>query len=231
MRAGFDKQLEELEHDVLYMGQLVEASVKNAIQALAKQSETLARQVVVDDRQVDLCEINIEDKCMNLLALQCPLGRDLRLIGTILKITTDLERIGDNSVNIAEIAERIAHEPLIKPLIDIPRMADLAQDMLRKSLEAFVRRDVNLAEEVRKSDDAIDQIYAGLFDELMGFVFPGDEQYRVRQAINLLFVAYYLERIADHATNIAERVVYMVTGQAVSHPRARKEAEKKAHRA
>lgn len=230
MRAGFDKQLEELEHDVLRMGQIVEGLVGNAVQALAKQSEQLADQVITDDRQVDLFEITIEEKCMNLLALQSPLGRDLRMVGTILKITTDIERIGDNSVNIAEVAQRIAHEPLIKPLIDIPKMARMAQEMLRKSLEAFVRRDVELAQEVRRSDDAIDQIYHALYDELMGFVVPDNDQYRVHQAVNLLFISYYLERIADHATNIAERVVYMVTGQAVSHPKIR-EAESKADQA
>lgn len=221
MRVGFDKELEKLERDVLRMGSIVEEAVVKAIRALANQDLDLADEVISNDREVDLLEVQIEEKCIALLALQCPLGRDLRLIGTTLKITTDLERVGDNAVNIMEVVKRIGHEPLIKPLIDIPRMANLAEKMLKDSLDAFVRRDVTLAEQVRLRDDEVDEIYVGLYDELMGYVFPGGEEYKVRQAINLLFISYYLERIADHATNIAERVVYLVTGQAVSHPKAR----------
>ncbi|MDI3280192.1 MAG: phosphate signaling complex protein PhoU [Bacillota bacterium] len=221
MRVGFDKELEKLERDVLRMGSIVEEAVVKAIRALANQDLALADEVIANDREVDLLEIQIEEKCIALLALQCPLGRDLRLIGTTLKITTDLERVGDNAVNIMEVVKRIGHEPLIKPLIDIPRMANLAEKMLKDSLDAFVRRDATLAEQVRLRDDEVDEIYVGLYDELMGYVFPGGEEYKVRQAINLLFISYYLERIADHATNIAERVVYLVTGQAVSHPKAR----------
>ena len=199
------------------MGTLVEKAVRVSVDALRDRDLDLARQVIDGDDLVDQLEVELEERCMRLIALQQPLAGDLRTIGTVLKLTTDLERVGDYATNIAEIAVRMARAPLIKPPLDIPRMADMAQRMLRESLDAFVHRDVELAEAVCRADDSVDERYATLYEELMGRVVTGTDSQQVSQAIYLIFAARYLERIADHATNIAERVIYMVTGKRVAH--------------
>ncbi|MBE3597350.1 MAG: phosphate signaling complex protein PhoU [Limnochordaceae bacterium] len=199
------------------MGSLVEKAVELAVQALRDRDRQLATQVIDDDDLVDRLEVDLEERCIRLIALQQPLAGDLRTIGTVLKVITDLERVGDYATNIAEVAVRLAREPLFKPLIDIPRLAEMAQRMLRQSLDAFVHRDVELAEAVCRADDPVDDLFAALYDELMQYVAKGADMVRVTQAINLIFAARYLERIADHATNIGERVIYMVTGKRVAH--------------
>ncbi len=215
MRIVFQQQLENLEQDLLRMGSLVEEAIGNSVLSLARQDLPLAEQVLEGDKPIDDLEILLEEQCMQLLALQQPVAKDLRKIGTILKVTTDLERIADQATNIAELTVSIGTAPLIKPLIDIPRMANLARGMLHKSIEAFVREDEQLARDVCAQDEEVDLLYASLFEELVGFLVHRQEGKDAEQIVQLLFTARALERIADHATNIGERVVYMLTGQVV----------------
>ena len=172
-----------------------------------------AQTVIDNDPVIDGLELGVEQRCVNLLALQQPMAKDLRLVATAISIVTDLERMGDHAVNISEATMRIGNRPLIKPLIDIPRMAALSQDMIRGSLDAFVSRDAELARATCRKDDDVDATYEALFDELVGFIITSRDESVSTQAVNLLFVARFLERIADHATNIGERVIYMVTGR------------------
>lgn len=216
-RQGFDADLSALKQEILKMGSLVEEAVDSAVKSLAQQDLKRAEAVIEGDSTIDKMEVELEERCMRLIALQQPLAKDLRTIGTVLKTITDIERIGDHAANIAEITLRIGNEPLIKPLIDIPRMAGMAQEMVRQVLDSFVKEDVSLAAQVVERDDEVDSLYSYLFDELMGFVLHGGDVRRSTQAINLLFAARYLERVADHATNIGERMIYMVTGERVSH--------------
>ena len=162
-------------------------------------------------------EKDLEERCVKLIALQAPLAGDLRTIHTILKVVTDLERIGDQAINIAELTLRLSGEPLIKPLVDIPKMAEMAGSMLHRALKSFVDGDTGLAREVCLADDAVDELYSRLYDELIELSLGAGDRARATQAINLLFAARFLERIADHATNIAERVIYMVEGRRVPH--------------
>jgi phosphate transport system protein len=223
-REGFHKELQSIQAEMLKMGSLVEKQIHEAVHYLSTQNLAGAQSVLEKDDIVDEMQIDIEERCMRLIALQQPLASDLRTVVAIFQITTDVERIGDNACNIAELTLRIGEEPLIKPLIDIPIMAERTKAMVKDSLTCFVERDLDLAEAVRQADDPIDDMYAQLFDELIGIVLEGRSDQVSRQAINLLLVARYLERIADHATNIAERVMYMVTGQRVDHMDANPES-------
>lgn len=204
-----------MEQDLLRMGSLVEEAIANSAKSLARQDRALAEQVIEGDKPIDDLELFIEEQCMQLLALQQPLAKDLRKIGTILKASTDLERMADQATNIAELTIAIGSSPLIKPLIDIPRMAEIARGMVHNSIEAFVREDEQLARNVCQEDEEVDLLYASLFEELVGFLAHGQEGKDAEQIVHLLFTARALERIADHATNISERVVYMITGQVV----------------
>lgn len=208
-------QLESIHHDILRMGTLVEEAIRDADRALSEQDLQLAESVIEGDTAIDGLERSIESDCTRILALRHPLAGDLRTVTTALKVITDLERMGDHATDIALITLRIGASPLIKPLVDIPRMSNLARQMVHESLDAFVRRDVPLAHKVCSDDDPVDKLYSELHDELLGFIVQGDNAVRAEQALNLLFVARYLERIADHATNIAERVIYLVTGERV----------------
>lgn len=213
MRQRFESQLRELNLKLLKMGAMVLEIVEEAVQSLIKQDLEMARRVYQMDDQIDELELELENECMRLLALQQPMARDLRVIGTIMKIITDLERMGDHAVNIAKVTIEIGNEPLIKPLIDIPRMAKLSQEMVNKSLDAFMRSDIHLAEEVAYDDEAVDKIYEEIYKELIEMIIENPSI--TRQATHLLFIGRYLERIADHATNIGERVIYMETGERV----------------
>lgn len=210
-RQIYNQELEALRQQLLAMGKHVEQAIQNSVAALCQQDVELASQVVDGDDLIDELEVDIEDKCMLLIARQQPLAGDLRMIGTCLKITTDLERMGDHATDIAEIAVRLAKQPLIKPLVDIPVMADLAQKMLHNSLMAYIDLDIVLAEQISLDDDEVDHTYNRLFRELLTYMM--EDPSTISQATQLLFVARYLERIADHATNVAEWVVYLVTGQ------------------
>jgi len=210
-RHAFDRALEELQQEILRMGSLVEQAIYRAVHSLAVQDVNIAEEVIKGDRVIDQMELDIEDKCLKLIATQQPIAGDLRKISTGFKIITDLERMADHSVDIARITKRLAGQPLIKPLVDIPRMAALAQQMVKDGLDAYVNGDVELAKTLKAKDDEVDHIYAQIFRELLTYMM--EDPRTITQATYLLFVGRYIERIADHATNIAERVIYLVTGE------------------
>lgn len=210
-RHSFDRGLDDLHLDLIKMGSLVEESIDNTIHALKKQDVELARKIFRNDDVIDDFEKRIEKKCMDLIARQQPLAKDLRTIGTALKIITDMERIADASADIAEITIRMAGKKYIKPLIDIPRMAELAKVMVNRSIDAYVKQDVKLAEEVCASDDDVDNLFNKIILELINLM--KNDPNTIEQGIDLMFIAKYLERMGDHATNIGEWVVFNVTGE------------------
>jgi phosphate transport system protein len=210
-RQSYNHELEELRNDILEMGTRVELAIGQAVASLTTQDIEMAKRVMAGDDYIDNMESSIEDKCMVLIARQQPIARDLRIIGTGLKITTDLERVGDHAFDIAKIALGISGQPLIKPLVDIPRMSAMAQKMLRDSLVAYINLDIALAERVCADDDEVDDIYHQTFRELLTYMM--EDPRNITQATQLLFVSRYLERVADHATNIGEWVIYLETGQ------------------
>ena len=212
---AYEEQLGQLRTAVLEMGGLVEEQIGQAVRALIQRDEALAHATIERDHTVNRFDVEIDDLSLKLLALRQPAARDLRLITTALKITTDLERIGDMATHIAERAIELAGELPIKPYIDIPRMADVARDMLRRSLDAFVREDTELALSVCLADDTIDQLHEQLFRELLSYMVENPAT--VSRAMRLLFVSKYLERVGDHATNIAEMVIFMVKGRSIRH--------------
>lgn len=211
IRQSFDQDLQILRQDLLNMGQVVQNAIRNAVDALARRDKELARRVMEGDDLIDAMQVDIEDRCIALIARQQPVAKDLRILGTGLKITTDLERIGDHAFDIAKIVLLIADEPLIKPLVDIPRMAIMAQSMLEDSLQAYLSLDIQLAEKVCRDDDMVDQLYHQVFRELLTYML--EDPKKINQATQLIFVARYLERIADHSTNVAEWIIYLVTGE------------------
>jgi len=211
----YDEELQELRHLVLEMGGFVEKQVDDAMRALIDRDVEFARLIIERDKTVNRMDVQIDDICLRLLALHQPAARDLRLITTALKITTDLERAGDMAENIAERAIELCKEPQRKPLIDIPRMASIAQGMLRQALDAFVREDPDLALLVCHQDDAVDALTDQLLRELLTFMM--EDPHTISRALRLIFISKYLERLADHATNIAEMVVFMVKGKSIRH--------------
>jgi phosphate transport system protein len=210
-REQFHTQLAALEQELLRMGALVEEQIARAVQSLSDRDLALAQAVVDGDDQVDALEMDIERHCLTLLALQQPMAGDLRTVSTALKIITDLERMADHASDIAKITAQIAGEPLVKPLVDIPRMSTVAAYMVRSALNAYVARDVEMALLVIRMDDEVDQLYRQIFQDLLTVMRERPDA--VFQASHLLFVANNLERIADHATNLGEWVSYMVTGR------------------
>jgi len=209
-RRQFHNDLENLQQDLLRMGALVEESIFKAVRALIDQDEALAEEVLAGDDLIDTMEIEIETRSLRLIALQQPMAGDLRILGTALKAVTDLERMADHSVDIAKVVLRMKKQPWVKPLIDIPRMAHIAEEMVRDSLTAFIRRDVPLADTLAGRDDEVDGLYGQIFRELLTLMITTPSS--VEQATQLLMVAQNLERIGDHATNIGEWVIYMVDG-------------------
>ncbi|MBI3910102.1 MAG: phosphate signaling complex protein PhoU [Armatimonadetes bacterium] len=210
LRVRFEQELQSLQHDLLRMGSYVTDMVNRALQALVRQDVALANEVVRMDDQADAMDLQIEQKCLRLLALQQPMSRDLRLISTALKIITDLERIGDYAVDIAKTARRLAGEVYLKPLVDIPRMGEVCIWMIREALNAYVRRDLDLVNQVVARDDEVDELYDRLFTDLLAYM--ERDPSLIRQGTWLLHVARFLERIADHIVNVAERVYFMETG-------------------
>jgi len=211
VRQNFDQELDQVRQDLIQMGQIVREAIKKAVDALARRDKALAQKVMDGDDIIDAMQIDIEDRCIALIARQQPVATDLRILGTGLKITTDLERIGDHAFDIAKIVLLIGDEPLIKPLVDIPRMAEIAQTMLHDSLQAYLKLDIQLAEKVCREDDLVDQLYNQVFRELLTYMLADPN--KINQATQLIFVARYLERIADHSTNVAEWVIYLATGE------------------
>lgn len=210
-RQFFQEELESLHHDLIRMGTRVEEQIDKCINALVKQDAELAARIIDEDDIVDNMEQDIEEKCIKLIARQQPLAIDLRKIFTTIKIVTDLERIADHAVDIARITLRLKDERFIKPLIDIPRMSEIVQDMIRESLDAYVKLDTKLAEEACKKDDEIDALFKQVFRELL--VIMMEDPKTINQATQFLFVCKFLERIGDHVTNICEWIVYLVTGE------------------
>ncbi|MCT8976895.1 phosphate signaling complex protein PhoU [Clostridium sp. CX1] len=212
-RIGFDSALEELHNDLLRMGSIVEKQIHQCIEALVKQDEALAEQIIKNDDLVDKLQREIEDKCIKLIAKEQPLAIDLRTIVTTSKLVTDLERMADYAVDIAKITIRMKNEKYVKELIDIPKMAEIVKVMIRKALDAHVAGDVEAAYEACKMDDEIDHLYRNIFTEMLTLMSKGQEN--VGQITQLLFVSKYLERVGDHVTNICEWTIYLVTGEQI----------------
>lgn len=211
----FQHELEQLKAKLLEMSALVETAVYRSVQGVVDKNEDLAQQVLKNEARINQLEIEIDDMAIGLLALQAPLAADLRLVTAAIKINNDLERMGDLSVSIAQSALALIKEPVIRPLIDIPHIAALAQGMVRKALDSFVSRDAELARSVLASDDAVDNLRTASYHELTSFMENNSSQ--IPQALRLLSVVRNLERIADHATNIAEDVLFLVKGIDVRH--------------
>ncbi len=211
----YEEELTKLREEILYMGGLVEDQIQKAVKSLVDRDSDLCNIIIERDHEVNRLDVNIDDQCIKLLALHQPAGRDLRFITTGLKITTDLERIGDMAVNICERALELNQEPQLKPYIDIPRMARISQRMIHESLDAFVREDTELALKVCKDDDDVDQLNAQIFRETLTFMLENVQT--ISRATKISSISKYLERIADHATNIAEMVIFMVKGKSIRH--------------
>ncbi len=216
MERTLDQHLDHLKGELLKMGSAVEESIEQAVQSLVERDNHLAGVVEEGGHHIDDWEVAIEEECLRVLAMQQPVAGDLRLVASIIKINYDLERINDQAVNIAQRARLLNQMPQLKPLIDIPRMAELARGMVRDALDAFVNRDVELANKVRKIDDTMDALRDQIFRELLTYLNTGMSS-TVDQAILLLLVSRHLERMGDHSSNIAENVVYLVQGRIVRH--------------
>ncbi len=211
----FEQELGQLKGKLLEMSALVESAIYRSVQGLVEKNQELAEQVIQNESRINQLEIEVDDMAIGLLALQAPLAADLRLVTAAIKINNDLERMGDLSVSIAQSAIALMREPIIRPLIDIPHIAGLAQSMVRKALDAFVNRDAELARSVLSSDDAVDNMRTASYHELISFMEKNPEG--ISQALYLLSTVRNLERVADHATNIAEDVLYLVKGIDVRH--------------
>jgi phosphate transport system protein len=219
MQRHFHDELEALKQTLLAMGGLVEDQIRRVMRALTERDDAVAQEVIERDRQVNAYDVEVDETCVNLLALHQPAASDLRFITTALKIVVDLERIGDLAVNVAERAIDLNQSPPLKPIHDLAKLAELGQRQVRAALDAFVEADAAKAEAVIKNDDLLDSIYHNLVNELLALMM--EDPRNIRRANSLLFVAKHLERLADHATNVAEMVIYMVKGTDVRHPHSR----------
>ena len=215
MARHFHEELEALKQTLLAMGGLVEDQIRHVMQALVDRDDALASEVIERDRQVNAYDVEVDAQCVELLALHQPAAGDLRFITTAMKIVTDLERIGDQAVNIGQRVIELNREPQLKPYIDLPRMAARAQAMVKESLDAFVARDTELARRVRAEDDEVDALKEQIFRELLTFMM--EDPRSIPRAIRLILISRCMERVADHATNIAEMVIYLVEGKMVRH--------------
>jgi phosphate transport system protein len=211
----FDVELRKIQEALMRMAGLAEQAIGQAVKSLVVRDATLARQVTASDDEINRLEVEIDELCLRLLALYHPEAGDLRFLAMALKLNNDLERMGDQAVNIAERTLELLTEPLLKPLIDIPRMAALAQQMVKDSLDAFVRRDVELARDVCRRDDEVDRLNDQVFRELLTYMLQDPKS--IQRAVGLILIGRHLERIADHATNVAEDVVYLVQGRQIKH--------------
>lgn len=211
----FDEELIQLKGRVLKMGAMVETAIRESVRALVERDNEVARNIIDRDHQINALDVEIDEECIRLIAIRQPRAGDLRFITTAMKITTDLERVGDLAVNIAERAIELNEEPILKPYIDIPKMSQIAQGMTRDALDAFVKRDKKLAMDVIMRDDEVDDLKHEVLNELLFFMVQ--DPTTASRAMKISFVAQYLERIADHATNIAEMVIYLVAGKIIRH--------------
>ena len=215
MERHLDVELQQVKNELLRMASLAETAIGLAVKALVSRDAELARQVVASDDAINMLEIEIDERCLRTMALYQPEARDLRFLAMALKINNDLERMGDQAVNIAERTLELLQEPLLKPLIDIPRMAEIAQRMVKDSLDAFVQQDVEKAQAVCRQDDRVDRYDDQLFRELLTYMM--EDPKAITRSVQLILISRHLERIADHATNIAEDVVYLVEGKTIKH--------------
>ena len=211
IRSAFHKKLREIQDDILIMGSMVSKATLLAIEALQKRDLELARQIIADDKKINRKRFDIEEKCIQLIATQQPMASDLRTIVAVLNIITELERIGDYAEGNAKITIMIGNEPPLKPLIDIPRMAEKTADMLNRALTAFINHDAEAAIKITAEDDFIDNLYDQVFRELLTFM--AEDPKTITRATRLIWVTHNLERSADRVTNICERIVFMVTGK------------------
>lgn len=209
-RSEFEREFKDLQMELLKMASLVEESISRTMIALKKQDATLAKDIFMKDDVIDDLEIKIEIKCLQLMTSLQPLPEEVRSISAALKIITDMERIADHASDIAELTVRMHHEKYIKPLIDIPKMGDLAKDMVKKAIDSYLKKDENLAQQVCNKDDAVDELYYKVLLEISNLM--KNDPASVDQGINFIMIAKYIERMADHATNIGEWAVYNVTG-------------------
>ena len=209
-RADFEEQLKHIQDEVLLIGSLVEKTIHRSVQSLSDRNIELARQVIADDDEIDVRQHELEEFCIDVIARQQPMAGDLRMIVTGLQVASELERIGDYAEGIAKISVRMGDEPPLKPLIDIPRMADISVNMLRRSLTALNARDDAIARQVWQDDDQVDQLKEQVFRELVTYMLQDPRN--IERATLLMWVSHNLERVADRATNIAERVIYLATG-------------------
>ncbi len=210
-RAHFDKELRELQDNLLRMGSLLDSAIARAMQSLSERNLDLARQVVADDAKVNALRFQIEEQCITLIATQQPLATDLRAIVAAMNIISDMERMADHAAGIAKTVLKMGDQPLLKPLIDMPRMAEEARDMLRTALDSYVARDADAAHSVADRDDVIDELYHQVFRDLVAFI--ATDPSTTTRALYLLFSAHNLERIADRVVNIAERVIFVASGE------------------
>lgn len=211
----FDEELAELKATLVRMAGLAEDQIDRALAALVTRDSVQARQVIARDHKVNALDVEIDEECIRLLALHQPAARDLRLVTTAMKISTELERISDLAENICERTLELNEELQLKPYIDIPRMGNIARMMVKESIDAFVKDDSALARKVLTDDDLVDDLMEQVFRELLSYMI--EDPHTITRAIRLSFIAKYLERIADHATNIAELVVYLVEGKIIRH--------------
>jgi phosphate transport system protein len=211
----YEKELQEVKESLLYMGAMTEKSIARGVNSLLERDSELARQVMCDDDLIDRLDVEIEEKCIRLLALRQPAARDLRFITTAIKINGHLERIGDMAANIAEKAIILNEIPQIKPYIDLPRMSEIAREMIRESLDALVNEDENLARKVKADDAVMDQMNEQIFRELLTFMM--EDPRKIHACLIIMQISKNLERISDHATGISDMVIYMITGQSVRH--------------
>jgi phosphate transport system protein len=211
IRMVFHKKLREIQDDILVMGSMVEKATSRSIEALKERDIEKAQEIITDDLKINNKRFSIEEKCVQLIATQQPMASDLRAIICVLNIITEIERIGDHAEGIAKIVIAIGDEPPLKPLIDIPRMAEKSNDMLHRSLDALINQDADTARKIVDEDDEVDNLYDQVFRELLTFM--AEDPKTITRATRLIWVAHNLERSADRVTNICERVVYLVTGK------------------
>ena len=215
MERHFDRDLQELKERILYMGSLAETMIHLAIKGLVDRQPDLAKDIARQERDVNQLQIEIDDRAIKMIALHQPTASDLRFLAAAMKINSDLERIADQAVNISETTDYLLQEPPLKPLIDVPRMAQIASKMLKDALDSFVNRDENLARSVLVRDDQVDELKDQVFRELLTYMIS--DASTIKRGLDLILIARNIERIADHATNIAEDVVYVILGKDIRH--------------
>ena len=213
MRETYKKKLEEIQDDILFMGSMVEKAILRSMEALKERDLVKAQQIIDEDANINKKRFDIEEKCIQLIATQQPMAGDLRIIISVLSVISELERIGDHAEGTAKVALLIGNEPPLKPLVDLPRMAQKTADMLRRSMDAFIYHDIEAAKQIAAEDDDIDNLYDQVFRELLTFM--AEDPKTITRATRLIWVAHNLERSADRVTNICERIMFVVTGKMV----------------